>query len=184
MVPTLLIFSAGCAHVPRSATAPAVDAADPSPGRANVEVQFIPDPARIAPTLRDDQDFAPPTPIVTHLPEYPAGREKTAGPAVVVLRFVVGKDGAVHDVHDSPLRDAGGTTGAGADPAFRDAAVDAVRSWLFVPAMIRTVKPGADLDHDGKPDYTVVVDADRIPVYLDVRFTFEMIEGQGRVRMD
>jgi hypothetical protein len=175
----LVIGSAGCASVAKPGASSARGAAEPPPDRTNVEVQFIPDPGRIAPTLREGQGFTSPSPIVTHLPDYPAGLEK-AGSAVVVLRFIVGVDGAVRDVGDSPLRD----PGAAADPAFREAAVTAVRSWLFVPAEIRTVKPGADLDHDGKPDYTVLVESERVPVYLDVRFTFEMIAGQGRVRID
>jgi hypothetical protein len=141
----------------------------------------------------------PPHPIVTHLPQYPAGHEDAGGPVVVVLRFIVGKDGAVREVKDSPLHDpggpgdpggarhAGGSSGPGgriADPVFREAAVDAVLGWIFVPAAIRTLKPGADLDHDSKPDYTVLVDSERMPVYLDVRFTFEIIDGEARVRID
>jgi hypothetical protein len=98
-----------------------------------------------------------------------------------MLRFVVEVDGAVREVRDSPLADPGG---APADPAFRRAAEDALLSWLFVPAAIKTVEPGPDLDHDSKPDYTVLVDSNRIPVYLDVRFTFEMVDGERRVRAD
>jgi hypothetical protein len=175
----LVIASAGCAGVPKAASSPSADSPGLTPVRGDVEVQFIPDPARIAPTLREDQDFLSPSPIVTHLPEYPSGHEKPGEAVVVVLRFIVGVNGAVEEVRDSPLSDA-----AAADAAFREAAVSAVKSWLFVPAEIRTVKPGADLDNDGKPDYTVLVDSERIPVYLDVRFTFEMVAGQGQVRID
>lgn len=178
----LLGCGAACASVPGPpAPRPAGAAAEQPANLAKIEVQFIPDPARIAPQLNEDQDFMSPHPIVTHLPQYPAGHMDAAGPVVVVLRFIVGENGAVRDVGDSPLRDTGLPAAA---PDFRQAAVDAVLGWLFVPAAIRTVKPGADLDHDSKPDYTVLVDSERIPVYLDVRFTFEIIEGEGRVRID
>lgn len=178
---TLLFCCAGCAIVPKPA-APAQEgaAAERSPDLAKVEARFIPDPARIAPALREDQDFMPPHPIVTHLPRYPPGHADATGPVVVVLRFIVGEDGAVREVKDSPLRDPGRV----ADPVFREAAVDAVLGWIFVPAAIRTLKPGADLDHDSKPDYTVLVDSERMPVYLDVRFTFEITDGEARVRID
>ena len=183
----LLAWSTACATAGKQAAASAAEAAEEKSSRATVGVQFLPDPARIAPDLHEGQDFVPPSPIVTHLPGYPPGHEDASAPVVVVLRFVVGKDGAVRDVRDSPLRDPGdaaGTGRPGADPAFRAAAVDAVLGWLFVPAEIRTVKPGADLDNDSKPDYTVLVHSERVPVYLDVRFTFEMVEGEGRVRID
>ena len=184
LVPALALIAlgAGCASVETSpAPAPAGAAAEQPANLAKIDVQFIPDPARIVPQLGEDQDFVSPHPIVTHLPQFPPGHTDIVGPVVVVLRFIVGETGAVRDVGDSPLRDAAAPAG---DPAFRQAAVDAVLGWLFVPAAIRTVKPGADLDHDSQPDYTVLVDSQRIPVYLDVRFTFEIIEGEGRVRID
>lgn len=178
----LAAFCAGCASAGKvPAPEPPGTAAEQPPNLAKIEVQFIPDPARIAPQLGEDQDFMSPHPIVTHLPQYPPGHTDVSGPVVVVLRFIVGETGAVRDVQDSPLRDPNAPAG---DPAFRQAAVDAVLGWLFVPASIRTVKPGADLDHDSQPDYTVLVDSLRIPVYLDVRFTFEIVEGEGRVRID
>lgn len=185
LVPALLFCCAGCASGPRpAASAQEGTAAERPPDLAKVEARFIPDPARIAPALREDQDFVPPHPIVTHLPRYPAGHEDAGGPVVVVLRFIVGEDGAVREVKDSPLQGSNGAGGRVADPVFREAAVDAVLGWIFVPAAIRTLKPGADLDHDAKPDYTVLVDSERMPVYLDVRFTFEITDGEARVRID
>jgi len=178
LTPALLVCNAACATVGnREATS-----AGGGPGAlAQVDAEFVPDPARIAPDLLEGQEFVQPHPIVTHLPEYPPARGNQRGPVVVVLRFVVEADGAVRDVRDSPLADSGG---AAVDPAFRAAAEDAVLGWLFVPAAIKTVEPGPDLDHDSKPDYTVLVDSNRIPVYLDVRFTFEMVDGERRVRAD
>ena len=190
LVPVLVAGCAACASVRDPAPLPQAEAPAPGePAQGKVEVRFVPDPARIAPALRDDQDFLPPSPIVTHLPKYPAGHERAGGPVIVTLRFVVGETGAVRDVRDSPLGDsapaAGEEAASGtADPAFRAAAIDAVEGWLFVPAAIRTIQPGADLDHDSQPDYTVLVDSERVPVYLDVRFTFEVVAGKGHVRID
>ena len=183
LVPALLLCVAACASVPNRR----MDASTDRPqAQGDVKVQFLPDPARVAPNLLEGEEFVPPHPIVTPLPLYPAGHAEPRGPVVVVLRFVVGKTGVVEEVEDSPLRDPGDAdAGAvGSDGAFRAAAEDAVRSWRFVPAAIQTVKPGADLDHDSKPDYTVLVASARVPVYLDVRFTFEMVAGEGRVRVD
>jgi hypothetical protein len=176
--PALLVCGAACVTVGNREATPAADA---PPALAQVEARFIPDPGRIAPELLEGQEFVQPHPIVTPLPHYPAAREDEPGPVVVLLRFVVGSDGAVREVRDSPLADPGG---APADAAFRQAAGDAVLSWLFVPAAIQTVKPGPDLDHDAKPDYTVLMDSNRVPVYLDVRFTFEIVAGERRVRAD
>jgi hypothetical protein len=178
LTPALVLCGAACATVAnRSVDIPTED----PEAQGEVKVQFLPDPARVAPTLLEGEEFVPPQPIVTALPLYPAGHTEARGPVVVVLRFVVGKTGVVEEVGDSPLRD---PDDAVADAAFREASKDAVLSWRFVPAAIQTVKPGADLDHDSKPDYTVLVASSRVPVYLDVRFTFEMVEGKGRVRVD
>jgi hypothetical protein len=183
----LLLCCAGCASVANLKADPATDTPQ---AQGDVKVQFLPDPARVAPNLLEGEEFVPPHPIVTPLPLYPAGHTEPR-PVVVVLRFVVGKTGVVEEVEDSPLRDPGeagagavGSDAGGSDGAFRAAAEDALRSWRFVPAAIQTVKPGADLDHDSKPDYTVLVASTRVPVYLDVRFTFEMVAGEGRVRVD
>jgi hypothetical protein len=156
-------------------------AADAPTALAQVAAEFIPDPARVEPSLLEGQDFVAPHPIATPMPLYPPEREVERGPIVVVLRFIVGTDGAVRQVRDSPLADGGA---APADPAFRKAAEDALLNWVFVPAAIQTIQPGEDLDHDSRPDYTILVDSSRVPTYLDVRFTFEIVDGQERVRAD
>jgi hypothetical protein len=178
LTPALVLCGAACASVTDHKGDGPTDGLQ---AQGEVKVQFLPDPARIAPSLLEGEVFVPPSAIVTPIPLYPAGHTEASRPVVVVLRFVVGKTGAVEEVTDSPLRDPGDAV---ADAAFREAAEDTVRSWRFVPAAIQTVKPGADLDHDSKPDYTVLVASTRVPVYLDVRFTFEMVEGKGRVRVD
>ena len=172
----LVMAGAGCAGVrDRKAAAP-----DDASTLAQISAEYLVDPARVSPELREGQDFVAPHPIVTPLPRFPADHQDLGRPVVVVLRLVVDADGVVRQVQDSPLA----RPAAQADPDFRAAAEDAVLSWLFVPAAIRTIEPGEDIDHDSKPDYTVVVDSRRIPVYLDVRFTFEIVDGQARVRVD
>jgi hypothetical protein len=171
-----LVCAAACASA-RNREVPSV--ADKPTALAQVAAEFIPDPARIEPSLAEGQDFVAPHPITRPMPLYPPGREDERGPVVVVLRFIVETDGAVGQVRDSPL--AGATP---ADPAFRKAAEDALLNWVFVPAAIQTIQPGEDLDHDSKPDYTILVDSNRVPTYLDVRFTFEIVDGEARVRAD
>jgi len=172
----LSMAGAGCASVrERKAAAP-----DDTPTLAQISAEYLVDPGRVSPRLREGQDFVAPHPIVTPLPRFPADHQDLGRPVVVVLRLVVDADGAVRQVQDSPLA----LPADQADPDFRAAAEDAVLSWIFVPAAIRTIEPGEDLDHDSKPDYTVLVDSHRIPVYLDVRFTFEIVDGQARVRVD
>jgi len=172
----LLLPGAGCASTPdRKAAAP-----DDTSSLAQISAEYLVDPSRVSPRLREGQDFVAPHPIVTPLPRFPADHQDLRRPVVLVLRLVVDADGAVRQVQDSPLA----LPAAQDAPDFRAAAVDAVLSWIFVPAAIRTIQPGEDLDHDSKPDYTILVDSNRIPVYLDVRFTFEIIDGQARVRAD
>ncbi|HYV20414.1 MAG TPA: hypothetical protein VFC25_15430 [Verrucomicrobiae bacterium] len=174
-VVAFLVWGAGCASVPdRKAAAP------DETSLAQISAEYLVDPSRVSPQLREGQDFVAPHPIVTPLPRFPADHQDLRRPVVLVLRLVVEADGAVRQVQDSPLA----LPAAQADPDFRVAAVDAVLSWIFVPAAIRTIEPGEDLDHDSKPDYTILVDSHRIPVYIDVRFTFEIVDGQARVRAD
>ena len=150
--------------------------------RAEVAFQFLQDPRRVAPRVADDQFFVVPVPLETPLPQYPqGGHVETSAPVSVAVRIVVGDEGAVREVLDSPLA---GPSSPDTDASFRAAVEDAVRRWTFLPAAIRTLGPGEDLDHDSKPDYTKVVDSKWVPCYLDVRFRFEMLEGTGRVRFD
>jgi len=133
-----------------------------SPRRGDVAFQFLQDPRRVVPHLTEDQDFMAPVPLDTPLPKYPTGdHARASGPVTLVVRIVVGEEGTVREVLESPL--------AGPSPreleAFWAAAEEAVRGWSFVPAAIRTLAPGEDLDQDSKPNYTVLVDSTRVPAY-------------------
>jgi hypothetical protein len=46
------------------------------------------------------------------------------------------------------------------------------------------VAPGNDLDGDGTADYVVATAHERVPVYYDVKFTFEIVDGRGIVRSE
>lgn len=97
----------------------------------------------------------------------------------VEVRIFVGTDGSIDQVLDSPLgdsyrKDAG-------DP-FRAAIEEAVRGWRFVPGQVRTLAESRGIDGETRPDYRVVTHETPVRTYLDLRFTFEVIDGKGRVR--
>ena len=66
--------------------------------------------------------------------------------------------------------------------AFRGSVERAVRRWRFTGGRIDQIEDGNDLDGDGQPDYTRVVASDPISVFYDVRFDFEIVAGEGKVR--
>ena len=82
------------------------------------------------------------------------------------------------EVLDSPLdeRPIGDNRGV-----YRAAAEEAVRRWKFDPATIRTLVEGEDINRDGRIDYPATVDEKPVRSYLDLRFTFEVVSGRGRV---
>ena len=123
---------------------------------------FVFDPSNPALGLPEDVKF-----------NRPAPRE--------LVRIVIDTHGNVSEVSDSPL----GTSDDGPHAAEFRAAVDAaVRTWRFTPGALLKVEPGHDLDGDGKSDYTVATAIDVVPVYYDVRFTFEVVEGKGVVKRE
>jgi hypothetical protein len=98
----------------------------------------------------------------------------------VAVRIIVYEDGAIRGVLDSPLDQP--TNGENWE-VFRAAVEQTVWSWRYTPATIRTFADGEDLNHDGKPDYPVMVEERPIRTYLDLRFTFEVVNGRGRVQV-
>ncbi len=175
----LMLVCAACASIDRR------DRGLPEPDlakRADVAFHFLQDPGRVVPQLAENQDFMAPVPRETPLPEFPAGAHIEANtPVIVVVRIVVGEDGAVREVLEGPLA---GPNSLDIEGSFRMAVEDAVRRWTFDPAAIRTLAPGEDLDGDSKPDYKVLVASTPVPAYLDVRFRFEIVEGRGHVRLE
>jgi hypothetical protein len=92
---------------------------------------------------------------------------------------VIDTFGNVSEVLDSPMeRSDGGASTAD----YRRAVDDAVRTWRFQPGRFQHVTDGADKDADGKPDYKVMTSWEAVAVYYDIRFTFEIVDGEGVVK--
>jgi len=112
------------------------------------------------------------------LPEYPAyALEAGCGEGRVPVRVYIGVDGNVsaqRDVPDRPLPN------DQCHMAFRAAVQSAVRDWKFAPAFVQKPLPGLVLA-DGK---TVIPqwESNAIPIYVDLEFSFEVVEGKGVVR--
>jgi TonB family protein len=77
----------------------------------------------------DDSIFAdcirPARPTYSPEPEYPAKEHHTGHQGTVILRLVVGSDGAPHDVKVT----------YSLSPAFDESAIKAVSNWRFSPAI-------------------------------------------------
>jgi hypothetical protein len=173
----LVAASAGCApKKPTAVTAP------PRPrAEGQTKYSYIFDPGNPALGLPEDVQFRRPLPKETKaLPRYPEqALEALDGPHREVVRFVIDTHGNVDKVVDSPIEPSDGGPFA-AD--YRRAVEEALRSWRFEPGVFQHVKPGEDKDGDGKPDYKIMTSWDLVPVYYDVRFTFEIVDGKGIVK--
>lgn len=131
--------------------------------------------------LEEGQEFQPPRPMSPlNPPRYPAAAlAARAGNAVVVLRFVINSEGDITEIGLSPR---GGTTEGPFADDFRYTAEAAVHSWKYSPAELQWIVPGTDINGDGKPDFRRVVRSETVPVYLDVRFEFQIVAGQPQVK--
>lgn len=173
----VLLLLHGCANRPAASRGPA----SPDPLRGATNATLLPDPAARGAELDENEEYRPPAPRGKNLlPRYPEeALAARCGDGVVGLRIVIGTEGDVIDVGDSPLAD---STGGGCGAEFRASAASAVRAWRFWPAEKRRLEPGEDYDKDGTPDYEKVLETTPLPVYLDIRFDFEVVGGEGRVR--
>jgi hypothetical protein len=173
----ILVLLAGCARLP-----PPIAVPEPAvePGRGQVAYRFLLDPTSAVLQLADQTEFVAPIPKDEFsLPRYPrTALDAKAGPAHVVVRILIGTDGRIADVRDSPLEASSSGPFAG---EFRDAVLRALRHWRFTPGRIDQVT-GKDLDGDGQPDYREVIHYDLVPVFYDVRFDFETVGDEGRVK--
>jgi len=145
-----------------------------------VSAMALPDPSQRP--LDENVELIPPvgTPD-NRLPDYPS-RPLAArfGTARTVVRIVIDAEGRVTSIGDSPVRE---STGGVYGDEFRRAVDEVVRDWTFRPAQYRVLRPGDDRDGDGEPDFQYVVSSTPIAVYLDVQFSFEIVEGKGRVSL-
>jgi TonB family protein len=164
----LLLLAGGCAR-PRAVdplTVPSAPALEEH--RGEVQARFLRDPEISAPAATAELISSPRPLRDLPLPQYPqAALEAGAGAAHVVVRIVIGTDGRLTDVRDSP-REAS-SLGPFMDE-FRDAVLRALRHWRFTPGMRRSEEAG-------------VAGATAVAVYYDVRFDFDIVDGIGQVRM-
>jgi len=174
----LIVVLAACA--PRKPPAPPPSPPAPPPPTGKTSYQWVFDPASPANALPADVKFFRPIPVDQRtLPEYPA--EALAahdGPHREVVRIIVDRAGLVSKVGDSPL---GASDRGEHAAAFRTAVDAAVHQWRFKPGVLYKTVPGNDVDGDGKPDYDVTTSTEIVPVYYDVKFTFEIVDGRGVV---
>ncbi len=173
---------AGCASAPAPAPATTPPAA-PAPVAAptgRVGFQVVADPS-VDNALADRQEFVVPRPVDPPLakPPYPADALAAGAAGVVGVRITIDPDGAVTTVEDSPV--VPGTPGPFA-AAFRAAVEGTVRRWRFSGGRVELLEDGKDLDDDGKPDYTRVVQSVPVSVFYDVRFEFTIVDGAPRVQ--
>ena len=95
-----------------------------------------------------------------------------------MVRVIIDATGRVDRVIDSPFDHS--PAGPFHDE-FRSAVDTALEGWVFEPAQRRLLEEGEDFDGDGAPDYRRVVSSEAIPVYLDLRFDFRIVDGEGVV---
>jgi len=173
---TLVLANQACAgHHLDLTTVPSLSVVE---GRVGFEV--LADPNSPKPTLSPEQKFTPPFALARPLPEYPKeALVAGASEAILLVRIIVEEDGTVREVAPSPL---GPTAESGHRGPFWSAIEQAVRNWRFLPASIDTFE-GHDRDGNGTADYYDQVEARPVRAYLDLRFKFEIVNGQGRVQL-
>jgi hypothetical protein len=167
----------GC--VPKRAAATPAPPAPLPEGKSSYSYIF--DPANPALGLPEDVQFVRPLAVETKtLPKYPeSALAAHDGVHREIVRIVIDVMGEVGQVVDSPMgRSDGGPFAAD----YRRTVEAAVRTWRFQPGLFRHVKDGEDKDGDGKPDYKIMTSQERVAVYYDIRFTFEIVDGKGVVK--
>jgi outer membrane biosynthesis protein TonB len=150
-------------------------------------------PAAAPPELLEGRTAArvlssPPPPItsetaeVTIVPAYAGGANELprypseallapCGSGLVPVRVHIGAEGRVLD--QTPIPDRPMPTDA-CHVAFREAVRKAVGRWTFFPAMRRTCRQVPD----AAPDCSEVP----VRIFVDIEFTFEVVQGKGIVR--
>ncbi len=168
----LLAASTACVTTPKAATSP------PSP-RFRVAFEVIPPPDSSWPTSTSVERTRPAAVEELAMPTVPPELVAAAPVrATVAVRITVDSDGRVSRVRPSPA--APSHAGPWLD-LLLDSVRQAASKWEFVPARERSLSDGPDRDHDGRPDWQNVVSSRAIAVYFDARFTFEVLNGSGRV---
>lgn len=151
-------------------------------GQGVVSFEQIRDPSARPPEADADHEYR--RPVLEEgftLPAYPEeALAADAPPTDVVVRLVVDTDGSVASVRRSPLAD---PPQGEWDELFYGVVSETVAGWLYEPCELRELEDGPDRDGDGTSDFILVVASTPITVYLDLKFRFEIIAGEGRVSM-
>jgi hypothetical protein len=99
-------------------------------------------------------------------------------PQRIVVRLTLDEHGHITGVTTN-------ASASEADPRYRTAFESAIRiavdRWSFRPAAQR-IFVDSPSDGSGKPPYKVLQSETPVPTYLDLRFIFEMTNGEGIVR--
>ena len=130
---------------------------------------------------KKDEEIVPPLASgQLALPSYPpAALAAKFGYATMVLRLVIGTDGRIAGIEQSPHKI---SSGGAFEKEFRASIEEAVQKWVFHPAEWRRLEDGEDLNGDGKIDFRRVVESRKIVVHYDVQFEFDIMNGKGQVR--
>jgi len=158
---------------------PLVTAPGRDPRQGEAAYRFLFD-SSIANALPEDQELSSPR-ALTELaaPVYPqSALDGGADAATVAVRIIIGTDGKVVSVIDSPQL--ASTSGPFATD-FRRAVEEAVLGWHFSSGELLTLQPGEDFDGDGEPDYRMFVGSEAVAVYYDVVFEFRVTDGKPEV---
>jgi TonB family protein len=164
----IILVLGGCAHRPPLTPATTPPAPAQSQESGSVAYKFMVEPGGSV-TGRSSQELVSPRPTTElPLPNYPPNALAAhAGEAHVVVRILIDTTGRISNVTDSPVASSSPGPFAG---EFRDAVLRALRHWRFTPGYF------------GKQDDDLGVRPEIVPVRYDVRFDFEIVGGEGRVR--
>jgi hypothetical protein len=158
----VVAFCAGCSPKPVVDVPKVTD-------HASVGYSFLLDPS----VQRPAGTFVPPSPREElRLPVYPPDAlAARAGAASVSVRIVIDTEGRIANVTDSPLE----ASSAGPFASeFHDAVLRSLRHWRFTPGRIEQSEDG--------PGYRTITSMEAVRVFYDVRFDFDVVSGEGRVR--
>jgi hypothetical protein len=177
MIIALLVGFTGCKNPSPKVTI----TSPPEPLRGETSFEILKDPNAPKRELEENQSYQQPKAIgKLSMPIYPkAPLDNKVGEVSVAARIVIDVNGKVRKIADSPLIS---STPSVYLKDFQKAVEEAMQSWEFEPAEIQQLEDGKDLNGDGKPDYKRVISSQKVPVYLDLRFDFTIVEGRGRVR--
>lgn len=173
-----ILLAGGCATSP--VVPPGRTETPEVPGRGAVSFEQVRDPSVRPPVAEAGTEYLRPRlERGFTMPSYPdEALSAGAPPTEVVVRIVVSEDGSVAGVAPSPL--AGPSTDEWHE-VFYDVVREAVATWRYDPCQLRELEDGPDRDGDGAPDYQTVVQSTPVSVYIDLRFRFEIVAGEGQV---